>query len=48
MLFAIGIIALIAIAGIAITMFVVVRLYNSKSVTTKVQKHLDKDKKSWW
>lgn len=48
MLFAIGIIALIAIAGITITMFVVMKLYNSKSVTTKVQNHLDKDKKSWW
>lgn len=48
MLFAIGIIALIAIAGIAITMFVVMKLYNSKSITAKVQNHLDKDKKSWW
>lgn len=48
MLFAIGIIALIAIAGIAITMFVVMKLYCSKSVTTKVQNHLDKDKNSWW
>lgn len=48
MLFAIGIIALIAIAGIAITMLVVMKLYYSKSVATKVQNHLDKDKNSWW
>lgn len=48
MLFAIGIIALIAIAGIAIAMFAVMKMYNSESVTTQVQNHLDKDKKSWW